>query len=350
MVKLAFRQIDGFAKSPPADMLAVLVYGPDEGLARERLMLMTKSVASDVNDPFNVVEFSADQLAENPARLLDEVQSISMLGGRRVIRLRSASDKVANILRDVLESIRAGDNLLLVEAGELPPRSALRQLFEASKVAAALPCYVEDERDIGRVLADAIKAEGYSIPSDALGYMAANVVGDRGVARSEVQKLVTYMGANRQITLDDVIACTGQAAALSLDDLSRHVAGGQFAEADRILTFVLSEGLPAVTVLRTLQNHFARLYVTRIRIDQGDTAEAAMKKLRPEVFWKMKAPFEAQLRAWTVPMIEQAQSVLVTAEAKCKQTGAAPDILCSRALLTLSQMAARGFAGARRRA
>lgn len=348
-MKLTFKNIEGFVKKPDPTALAILIYGPDEGLVRERLDILTKNVVTDIHDPFNVVEFSAEALTENPARLMDEAQSISMLGGRRVVRLREAADKVSAIVKDVLARLRAGDNLVLVEAGELNPRSSLRLLFEQADNAAALPCYVEDERDIGRVIGDALRAAGYNFSSDAVSHMAANVTGDRAVARSEVEKLVTYMGPEKKnIALDDVIACVGNSAALSLDDLAKHVASGQFAAADRILDFVLSEGLPAVTVLRNLQNHFSRLHITKARVQKGEDTELAMKKLKPEVFWKVKDSFKMQLNGWSMGQMEQALALLASVEAKCKQTANDPHTLCSRAILSLSQIGAKAT-GARRR-
>ncbi len=120
-----------------------------------------------------------------------------------------------------------------------------------------------------------------------------------------------------------------------------------YAEADRILSFVLSEGVPAVTVLRTLQNYFTRLSVTRARVDRGENIEVAMKKLRPEVFWKHKAAFEAQVTGWGMEQLQQALALLMSVEAKCKQTGADPNIICGRAILSLAQTGARSL---RRRA
>src|SRR5690606_23977493 len=117
---------------------------------------------------------------------------------------------------------------ILIEAGELNPRSSLRLLFEGAKNAVALPCYVEDERDISRILQDGLKSQGISISSEALLHMASNVIGDRGVARSEIEKLAVYMGGKKNIALEDVIACVGDSASLSMDTLCLNTASGRF--------------------------------------------------------------------------------------------------------------------------
>lgn len=340
-MKIQPKNIESFVKNPGADVQAVLVYGPDEGLVRERLDLLTKSIVADIHDPFNVGEIAGEILSEKPTLLQDEVKSISMLGGRRVVRLRNCPDKAADIVRAALESLKPGDNLLLVEAGALTPRSPLRLLFEQAGHAAALPCYVDDERDIARVLADALRERGYRLSSDALAYMAANVLGDRAIARSEVEKLSLYMGDKKDIALDDIIACVGGSASLSLDNLVKHIAAGKFAEGDRILGHVMSEGVPAVTILRTLQNHFTRLRLTKARLERGENMEAALAKLRPPLFFKAKSAFEAQVSGWSMAKIEQALTLIMTAEAKCKQTASHPETLCSRAVLSLTQMASR---------
>jgi DNA polymerase-3 subunit delta len=347
-MKVQARNIEAFVKSPPPAALAILIYGPDEGLVRERMSALTKTVVSDVNDPFNVAEFQGDALIDNPARLIDEAQAMSMLGGRRVVRVRAASDKAAGAVKDAVKALKNGDNLILVEAGELSPRSPLRLLFEGADNAAALPCYVDDERDISRILSETLRTSGYRISSDALAHLAENVTGDRAVARGEAEKLITYMGPMKDIALEDATACVGEATSLSLDDLARHTASGRFAEADRILTFILSEGTAPVAILRTLQNYFMRLHLTKARIQKGENTEQALAKLKPPLFFKHKSAFESQLMTLDSDRLEQALSALSAAEARCKQTGSMPETIVSRAVLSLCQMAAR--AASRRRA
>jgi len=343
-MKIPPRNIESFVKKPNEEISAILFYGPDDGLIRERMNVMTKNIVEDVNDAFNICEFSAPKLSDNNSLLSDESMSISMLGGRKVIRIRNASDKITSIVKDTLTVITKDSNLVLIEAGELSPRSSLRILFERAENAAAIPCYVEDERSISRIISSSIKEAGYNISSEAVVYIAANVVGDRGVARSEVEKLITYMGQeNKNITLNDVIASIGNSADLSLGDIAQNVASGQFAAADRILNYVLSEGIPEVTILRNLQNYFMRLHLTKARIDSGESSDMALKKLKPPLFFKVKPAFTMQVNGWSTVGLEQALSVLTSAEAKCKQTNSQPKTICGRAILSLSQMGSRAL-------
>src|SRR5690606_28264096 len=125
----------------------------------------------------------------------------------------------------------------------------------------------------------------------------------------------------------DVMACVGNSAALSMDLLCISTASGDFSEAERVNLFLLSEGESAVRILRSLQKYFNRLYMTRLRMDQGSSMDSAMGQLKPPIFWKNKAPFQSQVSGWTTLSLEQALTLLTTAEAKCKQTGSSPETL-----------------------
>ena len=337
-MKLSWKDTDSFLKSPPQKIPAVLIYGPDAGLVQERVKMLIKTVIKNDADPFALCDLPAARLTEDPSKLLDEAKSISLLGGRRVIYVRDAEDKQASSIKSALAALNPSDNLVIVSAGDLGPRSTLRLAFEQAENAAALPCYVEDERDITRVIQDAIKAEGFSISTDAVQYLARHIVGDRGVARQEIGKLIIYMGPQKKIDLDDVRAVTGNASDLSTDDLARHAASGNFSAADRILRQALSEGEAAVSILRKLQNHFLRLHTTKLRIQAGANVDSALAALKPPLFFKHKDSFATQVLNWQLAQIEQVLLLLQTAEARCKQTGYDPDLTLSRAVLSISQL------------
>lgn len=340
-MKLAFRDIEPFVKNPRPEAVAVLVYGPDEGLARERLATLGRTVVRDLNDPFNVTDLRADTLIDDPARLMDEALSQSLMGGRRLVRIRECTDKTTAAFKALLKNAPSACNLILAEAGELGPRSSLRLLFEQAPNAAALPCYVDDARSLGPVISAEMKAAGLGISPDALAFLSHNLLGDRANARAELEKLKIYMvnAPSKTVTEEDAAACLAGGAAQSFEDVARLAASGDIAGTDRALSTLLSEGLAPVAILRATTNYFWRLHLTRSRIDQGTNTEAALAKLSPPVFFKLKPAMESQLRAWRREDLFRALQILRAAEGQCKQTGATDQLLCGRALLAICQMA-----------
>src|SRR5689334_13955283 len=102
----------------PSHLVAALVYGPDQGLVRERAATVAKSVLPDLNDPFRVAELDESTIESDPARLWDEAAALSMIGGRRVVRVRSANNGLAPTFQKFLAA-PPGDALIVIEAGDL---------------------------------------------------------------------------------------------------------------------------------------------------------------------------------------------------------------------------------------
>src|SRR3546814_16334859 len=130
VVKLAGKTAEAFLLKPDPAVRAVLLYGPDAGLIRERAAALLAQIVADPQDPFSVSEISAAQLKDDPARLADEAAALTFGGGRRFVRVRDANDKIAPQLKDFLAD-SPGEAFVTVEAEDLPARSALRKLFEA---------------------------------------------------------------------------------------------------------------------------------------------------------------------------------------------------------------------------
>ncbi len=339
-MKLAFRDIEPFVKAPNPTARVILVYGPDNGLMKERATTMGKTIVENINDPFNAITLSTDILSTDPARLNDEANAISMMGGKRLIRVEDASDKLTPLIKDYLTS--ASDNaLIILESGELGPRSSLRKLCESAKNAAALPCYVEDERGLARLIRETLQQDTLGIDNDAVNWLAANISGDRAKVRSELEKLITYKGTDKTpVTLDDVRACCGEAGALVLDDLIYATAGNQPATALKTFNKLTEEGIPFIVILRALQNHFTRLHITKAKMENGESLDQAIKTLAPPIFFKAQPAFKAQANRWRLSSINKVLEKLVNLEAECKQTGAPTETLCAQAILGISK--ARG--------
>lgn len=336
-MKLAWKQIDPFVKSPDPKARVIVIYGPDDGLMRERSRAIGSGVVADLNDPFNVCVIDGDILLADPARLPDEAHAMSLMGGNRLIRIESASDKVAPIVKEYLDN-PSSDNLVIIEAGELGPKSALRQLAEKAKNAAALPCYIDDERGAANVIRQMISEAGKRVDNDAAQWLAGAAVGDRGRVRAEVDKLLLYMGDENTIKIDHVLDACGEAGATSLDELVYATAGGQMEKALTAYHKLLEEGIPVITILRSLQNHFRKLHVTRGLMNEGLPVKEAMGQLQPPIFFKLEDSFISQLNRWKAQRLMAVMNRLSDIEADTKKTGVPAETLCAQAVMGIARL------------
>ena len=330
---------DAFVAKPDPKIRAVLIYGPDAGLVHERLNALTRAVAGSIDDPFRVVEFNADVLKQDPAKLGDEAAALSFGGGRRVVRVRDAGDNVADVLSKFVDE-PVGDALVIVTSEELGPRSKLRVAFEQADAAAALASYSDDDRTLDVVIKDTLKKANLQITSDALGLLIDHLGGDRELTRRELEKLILYVGApGSTVQEDDVQACIGDTAALSLDDLVYAVGDGDPASIQRVYGRLVAEGTSPISILTSVARHMMRLHEVRGYLADGSGMDQAAMKLRPPVFYKFKGRFYAQAKAWNEKLLARALEVIADAELSAKSTDMPAEALIERAFLQLAQVA-----------
>lgn len=337
-MKVEPRAAASFLRSPPAGVRAVLLYGSDGGLVRERAEALVRGVVDDLSDPFRMTEMTGAALRDDPARLADEAQAMALTGGRRAVRIRDAADGLA----DLFETLLAGpafDALVVVEAGALPSRSKLRKLFEDADAAAAVACYADDARVLAEVIRSSLAAHRIAASPDAVAYLQANLGSDRMVSRSELEKLALYVGDGNEATLADAAACVGDSAAMTVDDLAFAAAGGDIDGLARMIERAWREGATAVGILRACARHVQRLHAVATLVAEGRPPDAAMRTLRPQVFYKQADAFRAQVRRWPPAALGGVLDRLTEAEVQCKTTGLPAEAVCAQALLRLATAA-----------
>jgi DNA polymerase-3 subunit delta len=338
-VKIEPRQVEAFLKKPDPKIRGVVVYGNDDGLIAERAVALAKTVCEDLKDPFRVVDIAGDALKHDPARLADEFGAMSLMGGRRVIRVRPAGEESADALEN-LAAAAAGDALIVIEGGNLTPRSALRALAETEDCLAALPCYMDSEAALQGLVESAARARGLGVDTDALDWIVERLGGDRGQSRSEVDKLLLYKegDGSKTVALDDAIAVLGDTAAIGIDNVIAATFDGELIALDRALDRVFAEGGNPVQLVRALQRHADQLHLVAGHAAKGGNLEAAMFKARglPRG-GPVRQRFERHLRAWTLTRLSHVLERLLEAEIQCKSTGLPDEAIARRTCLGLAK-------------
>ena len=337
-MKLDKQPLERFLKEPGGNIAAVLIFGPDEGMVHERAMIVSRAVLGDVDDPFRLTELTGDDIKADPARLIDETRAIAMMGGRRVVRVTRVTDAVEPAFAALLADHKDGTQcLVVIEAGDVGGKSSLKRLFENAPHAAAIACYRDEVGVLPGLITAQLKAAGIEIERDALAYLAANLGGDRGITRAELDKLVLYMGAEKKVSLVDAVACVGDQAAIGQDDLCQAIGMGDLKGLDRQIERNLAE-TNEISLLRVVARHFMRLHLVVGRTARGEQLESAMAGLRPPVFWKAVDGFKLQCRRWPVESIGNALLRLTELEAEVMRQHQFADTLTRRGLMEIAAM------------
>jgi len=345
-MKISAREADAFVRRKPDKLVAVLVYGPDAGLVKERAAALVATALDGSDDPFRLVELDGVAVSDDPARILDESASMSLTGEGRVVRIRQAdegapraADSTAKAFAPVLE-LTASEAFFVVEAGDLGPKSPLRASFEKAKCAAAVPCYVDDAEDLTGLVRRMVEAAGQRIDRQALDDLVARLGSDRLVSKGEIEKLILYKGAEGgTITADDVEAAVGDAVSVSLDDLAFATASGNAARVDAALQRAYREGVATVAIIRAVGRHLQRLMLASAAYQKGAPPKEAMSRLRPKVFWKQENEFTAQLQHWTPDNLARALEIVTEMELNAKTTGLPEAATCERGLIRIARAA-----------
>ncbi|MDE2581790.1 MAG: DNA polymerase III subunit delta [Rhodospirillales bacterium] len=341
-MKLDARRAAAFLRDP-GDCRVVVLFGEDTGLIRERAQALTRLVAGALDDPFRVVELAREDLA----RLPDEAASLSLTGGRRVVRMREATDAATEAVKAALAG--PGQALVVLEAPGLASRSRLRTAVEGAADGVAIGCYPDEGRSLEETIRTSLTDAGVTAEPEALSWLAGQLGADRAATRQELEKLALYAGPGGRVDLAAAMASIGDMAGLSLDDALFAATAGEVARADRALELAIAEGANAVGVLRATLMHLQRLHRARLAVDAGQSPAEAARSARPPVFFRRVDPFARALGRWPEASLRAAMTAVAEAERGCKRTGAPDGAICRHMVLTLARQAASRASAAGRR-
>jgi DNA polymerase-3 subunit delta len=330
-MKFTPAQLKRFTDKPDDTLRALLIFGADEGLVRERATAVARAIVEDPKDPFRVTELEASGLAADPARLADEAAAISMIGGRRLVRISRAGDRMSGLFKEFLVN-PPGDGFVLVTADDLGRTSSLRKAFEEAPNSAAIECGYDN------VLAP----HGLTVSEEARMHLRASLGGDRMISRQELEKLALYMkGEGTSISLEDARACVGDSSAEAFDAVGNAAARGDLKGLIAALAKAGETGESAVGLIRLTTRRLQRLHLVASMAERGTALDAAFKALKPPAFQREGNEMRQLLNRWTVRKLGDALALLLEAEMMCKTTGMPAEAITARAMMRLAVAARR---------
>ncbi|WP_296746415.1 DNA polymerase III subunit delta [Mesorhizobium sp.] len=336
-------EVDSWLARPDPAMAIVLLYGPDRGLVAERAKAFATKTGLPLDDPFSVVKLDGAEVDRDQGRLLDEARTVPMFSDRRLLWVRNASGQKA--LADDIKALTtepARDAIILIEAGDLKKGTGLRAIVEGAGNAIALPCYADEARDLDSVIDDELRKAGMSMALDARQALRRNLGGDRLASRGEIEKLALYAHGQKEITLDDVNALSGDVSGASFDDAVDAMLDGKVSDFDIAFTRHCQAGGHPFLVLSSAMRQLQAIQVMRGQMESGGrNAASVVAAARPPVFFSRRKLVEKTLDRWSSEALGRALNRLQTAVLQTRKRADLSEALARQALLGIAVESAR---------
>ncbi len=324
-MKLSPRDAGGYFSKPDTTRTGLLIYGADAmRVALKRQQVIAALVGPKGDEEMRLTRLAGADLRKDQAALLDALKSQSFFPGPRVAFVDGAADGLAEIIGAGLAEWQPGDAQLIVTAGSLKARSALRKLFETHGNAYAVGIYDDppSQAEIGAQLA---RLGLDNVAADALQEITGfSRVLDPGDFGQTLEKLSLYkLDDPTGVSVQDVLDCAPATTEAALDDVLNCVAEARVAEIGPTMQKLAGQGVQPVGICIGATRHFRTLH--RAASAPGGAA-AGMSALRPPVFGPRRDRMIRQAQIWGLRKLETALQMLTEADLGLRSSANAPQM------------------------
>lgn len=340
-MKLAGREATAYFAKPDPTRAGLLIYGLDSmRVALRRQEAILALVGPQGEEEMRLTRMSGADLRKDAALLSDAVKAQGFFPGPRVAFLEEATDSLAKQIATTLEDWREGDAQIVVTAGSLNAKSALRKAFETHRNTVAIGIY-DDPPSREEIEAELAKGGLKDISRDAMtDIQALSRMLDPGDFRQTIEKLSLYkLGDDTPVSSEDVLNCAPSTTEAAMDDVLNCVAEARDQDIGPIMRKLQGQGVQPVGLCIGATRHFRTLHAAAS--DPGGPA-SGIARVRPPVFGPRRDQMIRQAQAWGVHRLETALQMLTETDLSLRSSQRAPQMaFMERTLIRLAMLGKR---------
>ena len=287
-------ELDKIAK----DTIFHLIYGTNEGLKTECINKILKRNTARV---FNYDEI---QIKEQEESFYENILSDSLFESSKVILINRASDKIYNVILDLIE--RNINNIkIIINADILDTKSKLRSLFEKSKDLICIPTYPDNNDTLSRLAATLFREENISISQQNINLIVEKCNGDRKNLKSEFEKIKNFVKNKKKISNKEILKIINLAENYKLSELIDNCLTKDKKKIINILNDSNYSAEESITILRTFLFKAKRILKLATELQKNHDINKTVNSARPPIFWKDKEVVKIQLKMWKPKEIKE---------------------------------------------
>ena len=320
-MKLTGAEAKRYLAKPDPGKAALVIFGEDAmrvAMKRAEAVLALGGPMADAE--MRLTRIPAAELRKNAASLLDAIKASSFFPGARVVVVEDATDGLSATLKIAFDDWRPGDANLVVTAGNLTGKSALKTLAEKHFAVMCIGLY--DDPPTREDIETELKRAGLAaVPADAMTeLLTLSRSLDPGDFRQTLEKISLYKYRDPlPLTPLEIATLAPATIETEAEDLLDAVAELRMTEIGQILRRLEGQGVLPVTLCITGLRHFNTLHAMAI-----DPEGPASGFVKARGFFKRRDRMLKQAPNWTTRQIEKALSLLVETDMTLRSTSRAP--------------------------
>ena len=276
-----------------------LLHGENQGLKNE--LIESKFKKNYLEKSYN---YDENEILNNKENFYNNILSNSFFENEKLIIINRATDKITNIIEDILEK-KITDLVLVLNANTLEKRSKIRLFFEKNKETISIPFYEDNNQTLMGIVNNFFRSRKIPIAQQSINILVNRCRGDRQNLNNELEKIESFILNKNKIEIDDLLKLTNLAENYNVSEL----VDSCLAKNKRKTINILNENNysleDCIIIIRTFLIKSKRLLKLSTDYENGKNIKDVISSHKPPIFWKDKAIVEDQIKSWSYINVEK---------------------------------------------
>ena len=150
---------------------------------------------------------------------------------------------------------------------------------------------------------------------------------DKAVTMGELEKIKTYMGSEKQITLKDIQACIGNETLSNMDGLIIGAMTGNARVVQKNLQLLIQENVNPVTIVAAFVRKAQQILQIISKRSDGVPLDTAINSTPPYIPFTILPQFKSIVQSWPVQHMQNLLALLAQTDKQLKSNLPAQTVL-----------------------
>lgn len=254
-----------------------LFFGEEKYLIEEAIDKIERSLVSPDAKDFSYKVIYADE--ESASSMIDEAKTLSFMGGKKVLVIKN------------IDQLKKGDDSAIIDYCNNPsPESCViftastidkrKKFFQVlSKKGVVVRFGSLSESDVMGCIKRKLEEGHVTISEEALAYLVNFIGRDLQTINNELEKVISFAGTGKEITLEDLETVTGDVHLRSIFEISSAIGWKKRGEALKLIHKILSQGEFPLKILGLIAYQFRMIMLSKYFLMSGYSIPEISKKL-----------------------------------------------------------------------